>query len=155
MRRKREVATRYTPDNLQDCKKLAEDNAGPSEHGYLYRLYWSRSLQSIRLVAYPILKITPMCFKIQPKIHNKPMYVSQIETKQRYACSKLDMAVASYKARRQSMVRICERRLRDAEESLAAIDPMDPKALLYWLQDEEKVDDITTEEQDEVNEYAY
>jgi hypothetical protein len=129
-----DMAVRWDPANPEDCKKLAEDRAGPNELGYLYRLYWSRVKESIRLVAYPILKVTPKCWKIQPKCLAKPIYVSM--AKPYYAQPEMSQLLTSYRERRQSMVKRCEFRLREAQRSLAACTPNDPLNELYWLQDE-------------------
>lgn len=119
-----------------DCKKLAEDRAGPSENGYLYRLYWSRDKSCIRLIAYPILKITPKCWKIHPKVLKKPVYVSKDSDRFQYACEDLEDALLSYRHRRSALVRRLEFRLRDAQRSLDEASS-DRLKELYWLQDEE------------------
>jgi hypothetical protein len=128
---------RWTPEDPEGCRERANEAAGPSEHGYLYRLYWSRRKEEIRLIAYPILKITPMCWKIQVKFRDKPTYVSQ-NGHRKYACFTVAEAVSSYRARREAAVRHATWRLRDAEKSLAATNPRDPLNELYWLQNEEE-----------------
>jgi hypothetical protein len=136
-------------EQRNQCKLNAEHKAGPSEHGYLYRLYWSRKKNRINLIAYPILKITPKCWKIHPKIYAKPIYVSQ--NNPRYAHDDLKDALDSYRIRRQSCVTHAEFRLREAQQSLAALDVGNPINELFWLQDEfAPVKDDVREDEEEL-----
>lgn len=111
----------YRHHDATECIRMAEERAGPSVLGYLYRFEWDRSHRCLKLIAFRISKKTPRGWKILTgsSSYAQPKQILE-NTRRRFAAKSVDVALESYLARKKMYVSILEHQLSEAKEQLSA-----------------------------------
>jgi hypothetical protein len=129
--------------NSQQTKEHAEERAGKSELGYLYRLEWCRDAQAPELKAYPILKVTPRGWRIRAisrrwfnRREDKMVYRDAART---FAKPTVAEAVESYIARKTYYRSCLEQRLVEATKMVEAVKRPDVKREFEYFLDDEPI----------------
>lgn len=122
-------------------KAHAEERAGKSELGYLYRLDWCHEAQLPELKAYPILKVTPRGWRIRApsgrwfkRREDKMVYRDARRT---FAKPTVAEAVNHYVARKSYYRDCLKHRVAEATKMVEAInEPEVKQEFEYFLDDE-------------------
>jgi hypothetical protein len=117
----------YRHRDSQQCIQMAEERAGTSVLGYLYRFDWDRSHRCLKLTAYRICKKTPKGWRILINSHRWSYGGNAGKTKlvldqrrRAFARPTIEAALNSYKCRKTMYSQILQHKLDEAKESLAA-----------------------------------
>lgn len=108
----RVVWDRTDPDR---CRQEAEDRAGPSPLGYLYRLQKDRSNQQICLSALKIEKVTPCGWRVRVN-HRETTVI--LKKGRKFAYPTLDEAVKDFLRRWEWWRRQLSRKVEEADETI-------------------------------------
>jgi hypothetical protein len=130
----------WTGNSVQH-KADAEDRAGKSEHGYLYRVEWCRQAQMPELKAYPILKVTTRGWRIQivtfgwfGRRESKMVFKDAARA---FAKPTVAEAVENYVARKTYYRDCLKHRLTEATAMIEAIHKPEVKREFEYFLDEE------------------
>lgn len=114
----------YSHRNSTECIQFAQERAGASLLGYLYRFEWDRSHDCLKLIAYRIAKKTPKGWQIflgrAGFYQSKETRLVIDGTMRQFARSSVDAALESYKRRKTRYVSILEHQLMSAKQALIA-----------------------------------
>lgn len=109
----------WNHNDVAASRKYAEERAGASLLGYLYRFEWDRSYERLNLIAYKITKKTPKGWKIYLGGISGTKQIME-GTMRKFAAPTIEAALESYKRRKTSYVHILESHLMQAKQSLEA-----------------------------------
>jgi hypothetical protein len=107
----------YTHRDSVTCIKHAEERAGASLLGYLYRFEWCRSSRCLRLIAYKITKKTPKGWRIFLGPYSGTRQVIE-GTRRKFAAPTIEKALESYRCRKTRYFHILQHQLEEAKEQM-------------------------------------
>ena len=128
------MKTLWSSDSNQ-TKLNAEEAAGPSELGYLYRLDWCPIVRNAVLRAYRIIKFTPCGCRIAlgRGIVTASTRVVIDKSFRKFAHRTVAEAVTSYLARKTRYRSLLQYRIQEANDMIAAVQQPDIKRQLDFI----------------------